>query len=131
MKEPDKDCVPCNRRLRCVYTGCYVYLAGTGKTYCADLFCCFGCLRFYVFGMNRKALECQIENMGERTAVLPAPNVVVASPVIVPYGRVSEFAEARGYVIPLPSALLYMSEKCGHAEEVARYLKPRNKGKKP
>ena len=63
---------------------------------------------------------------GTRAYVTPTPDVVVAGPVVInPYGEKFSFAHVEGEVIPLPSALEYMTKKCGHGEEINAYLEAR------
>ena len=120
---PEKICHVCKRTLRCVMNGADVYLGHTGDTHCGDLFLCFNCLIFSVFGLNMRPLK--LWKGDDRTdEITPTPDVVVASPgIVTPYGEGSEFAFVLGEVIPLPSAIWYMKEKCHHKEEIEAYLK--------
>lgn len=107
----EKCCPECHKDLQCTFTGCDVYLAHTNEVHCADLFMCFECKIFYVFGLNKAPTEM-------------TPNVVVAGGyTLVPYGEKSSFSYVDGgEVIPLPRALKYMVEKCRHDEEISAYL---------
>ena len=125
MTTPEKICSECGRQLRCTMTGAEAYLAHTGDTHSADLFCCFTCLQFRVFGLNMRPLVMWRDDPDRgRVNVTPQPDVVVAGGVIVtPYDQEHGFAYVEdGEVIPLPSAIRYMVEKCLHVEEIKRYL---------
>lgn len=107
----EKNCPKCKSYLRCTFTGCYVYLAHTNEIHSADLFMCFECKIFYVFGMNKALID------------VPPNVVVTGNYTLVPYGEKSSFSYVDGgEVVPLPEALKYMVEKCGHTEEIAAYL---------
>ncbi len=117
---PDKICHECDRDLLCVRTGATVYLAHTGDTHTADMFACFNCNIFRIFGLNMIPLKIWDD---DRKPLTPIPDVVVAGKIIViPYSNESTFATLEGEVIPLPAALQYMIEQCWHETEIRRYL---------
>jgi hypothetical protein len=119
----EKICFDCGKELRCVYTGCNVYLAHTGRVHHADLFACFFCATFHVYGFNINPLVAWKEIDGEKKYFTPDPHVVVAGEYLVrPYDELGGFAHVTGEVIPLPSAIKYMQEKCGHHREIENYL---------
>ena len=119
----EKTCPDCERELRCVMTGADAYLAHTGDTHSSDLFMCFPCAEFYVYGLNRTPLVVWRDDPEKgRVKVVPVPDVVVAGDyLLIIYGTGFSWV-AGGDVIPLPRALWYVAEKCGHSAEVARYL---------
>jgi len=120
----EKFCPDCKQELRCVMTGADVYLARMNKTHSSDLFMCFSCATFHVYGMNLRELVMWRDDPERgRVSVVPAPDVVaVGDCAILRYPGNSGMAYTEGEIIPLPSALEYVSKKCGHAEEVGRYL---------
>jgi len=119
----NKTCSKCGQELRCTFTGATVYLAHTGRTHSADLFMCFECEKFFVYGLNVNPYVAWKADTGEK--IVPAPDVVVSGTFFVdPYSKDSAYARVvAGDVIPLPTAILYMSEKCGHALQMDSYLK--------
>ena len=120
----EKICPDCERELRCVMTGATVYVARVNKTHSSDLFMCFSCATFHVYGMNLRELVMWRDDPERgRVHVVPRPDVVaVGDCTVVPYPGDRGMAWIDGEIIPLPSALEYVSKKCGHAEEVKRYL---------
>jgi len=94
--------------------------------YSADLFACFTCLTFHVYGMNPTPLKAWKDTEKGRVEVSLTPDVVVAGNLIVHEYPKGPFAYLEGDTIPLPKALEYMAEKCGHGVEVAAYLTRHN-----
>lgn len=126
---PDKVCQECGEDLRCVHTGCVVYLAHSGDLHNADLFMCFKCLTFHVFGLNTTTMSAwKVEQDGVVEVTIP-PNVVVAGDyLLIPYRDDPQFAFVAfgtGDIVPLPASLLYMVEKCKHGNEIGAYLRKR------
>jgi hypothetical protein len=125
MSSPDKLCHKCGRDLRCTMTGAVVYLSHTGKTHAADLFMCFECEEFFVYGLNKNPYKSWTVHEGVKSYLLSHPNVVVAGPFMLQeYGPDSVMSFViGGDVVPLPSAISYMVDKGGHDTEIASYLK--------
>ena len=123
---PEKICQECGEDLRCVHTGCIVYVAHTGVSHSADLFMCFDCLTFHIFGFNAEPMVMWRMDDSIRVDVTPVPDVVLAGDyLLIPYGDGSPFsfvAFGTADIVPLPASLDYMRNKCGHVSEIAAYL---------
>lgn len=121
----NKKCSKCGRDLRCTMTGAVVYLAHSGRTHAADLFMCFECEEFFVYGLNKNPYKAWMVHEGVKSYLVTSPDVVVAGPFLLQeYGPDSVMSfVVGGDVIPLQSAISYMIEKCGHRVEIESYLK--------
>jgi hypothetical protein len=84
---------------------------------------CFKCDDFFVYGLNTNPYVAWKADTSEK--VTPSPDVVVNGAFTVDrYSKDSAYAKiVGGDVVPLPSALKYMTEKCGHVDEIGSYLR--------
>jgi len=109
----EKTCPNCGRDLRCVFTGASVLLGREDATHQCDIFGCFECDQYFIYGMNKNLTD------------VP-PDAVVPGYTIKPYPENAyrgDYASIdSGTVVLLPSAIKYISEKCGHVEEMKRYV---------
>lgn len=116
----DKICPRCGRNLCCVFTGATAYLEKEEHARTCDLFGCFHCDEYFVFGMPSRGEEVLDKHI----------NVIVPRPYdIIPYPNGSGFSWVRPEpstpTILLPSAVKYISDKCHHVEEMNRYIERR------
>jgi len=125
----EKICPVCNKDLRCVFTGANVFLVQDHAIHSADIFACFPCVTYHVYGMNLTPLVMwRKKEDGGREEVRPIPNVVVESGAMVNKYPDGVMAHVDGKVTLLPSATRYISEKCGHVDEIKEYIQIRTGG---
>jgi hypothetical protein len=127
----EKICDACGVEPRCVMTGANVYLSRAWTTHSSDLFMCFRCFRLSVYGLNPTPLTILVGpcHPGEAQKVVPArPDVVaVGNYELIPAKR--GFSRiCGGDLILLPYAIYYITERCGHHEEMKSYFKRASSG---